>query len=279
MPGHDSDEAAVTAAGFSLVELLVALTVCALLSGAIAAAAPPARRIFESTPGALEMQQREHTATDVLTHALRSAPHLAVARDDGTVGQAAPAVELQEPDAAGPWFHALRVVVIAGHGRGVLLADQASPAAALQLRSGAQCPSSGEVCGFSKGMAVAIVDTDGRLDLFTIAAVNTGSHSLIPTAALDRAYPAGSGLWAVSADTYYLNLEADGSSTLVRETVAGAVQPIVDVVAQMDLRAVRRAGLLARVDLVVSVGARAATPSQGMAARTRRVSVSMRNPS
>ena len=28
--------------GFSLVELLVALTVCALLSGAIAAAAPPA---------------------------------------------------------------------------------------------------------------------------------------------------------------------------------------------------------------------------------------------
>lgn len=269
----------MTAAGFSLIELLIALTVCALLSGAIAAAAPPARAIFESTPEVLDAQQREQTAADVIARALRSAAHLSATRDDGTAGLVAPAVELLQPDPDGSWFHGVRVVVVAGPGRGVLRAAQASPAAALQLRSDAHCPSTADVCGFSKNMAVAIVDIEGHLDVFTIAAVNKGSFSLTATTALGRAYPAGSALWAVSADAYYRSAEADGSSTLVRETVAGAVQPIVDVVSQFDLRAVRRAGLLTRVEYVVRVGGRSIVPIRGVAARTRHSAVSLRNPS
>jgi prepilin-type N-terminal cleavage/methylation domain-containing protein len=268
----------MTAAGFSLIELLIALTVCALLSGAIAAAAPAARAVFDSTPEVLDAQQRERTACDVLARALRSAAHLAARRDDGTPGMVAPAVELQQPDEAGV-FHAVRVVVVAGPGRGVLAAAQASAAAPLQLRTGAPCPSSGDVCGFSRGMTAAIVDVDGRLDVFTIAAVNTVSGTLTPAGPLDRVYQAGSALSAVSADTYYLDAEADGSSTLVRETAAGAVQPIADVVTGLDLRAVRRLDSLTRVDFVVRVTARATVPSRDVPARTRRVSVSLRNPS
>jgi len=269
----------VTAAGFSLIELLIALTVCALLSGAIAATAPQARAVFDSTPEVLDVQQREHAAADVLARALRSAAHLSATREDGGAGKAAPAVELLQPDDAGPWFHAVRVVVLAGTGRGVLAAAQSSPATALQLRTDAHCPSSGEVCGFSKGMAAAIVDVDGRVDVFTIAAVNKDSGDLTPAAPLDRAYQAGSALFAVSADTYSLAAGPDGSSALVRETAAGAVQPIVDEVSGLDLRAVRRLDLVTRVDFVIRVGARSATPSRRVAARTRRVSVSLRNPS
>jgi prepilin-type N-terminal cleavage/methylation domain-containing protein len=269
----------MTAAGFSLIELLIALMVCALLSGAIAAAAPAARVVFDSTPEVLDVQQRERTASDVLARALRSAAHLVARRDDGTPGTAAPAVELLQPDDGGLLFHAVRVVVVAGPGRGVLVADKSSTAAALQLRTGTHCPSSGDVCGFSKGMTAAVVDVDGRLDVFTIAAVNKASGALSPAAPLDRAYQAGSAVWAVSADTYYLDAEADGSSTLVRETAAGAVQPIVDVVTALDLRAVRRLDSLTRVEFVVRVGARSTVSSRDVAARTRRVSVSLRNPS
>ena len=50
--------------GFSLVELLVALTICALLSGAIAAVAPQARAAFDATPEALDLLQRERTVVD-----------------------------------------------------------------------------------------------------------------------------------------------------------------------------------------------------------------------
>ena len=78
--------------GFSLVELLVALTICALLSGAIAAVAPQARAAFDATPEALDLLQRERTVVDVLTRALRSAALLTAARDDGTAGAAVPAL-------------------------------------------------------------------------------------------------------------------------------------------------------------------------------------------
>lgn len=266
-------------AGFTLIELLIALTVCGLLAGAMAAAAPPARALFDSTPEVLDMQQRERTAADVLTRVLRSAAHLSAMRDDGTLGQTASAIELLEPDADGVRYHAVRVLAATGVGRGVLLAAQASPASPLVLQPGAGCPASGDVCGFSKGMSAAIVDVEGHVAAFVIGAVNKGAHSVTPAQSLDRAYPAGSAVFAVSFDTYRLDPEADGSLTLVRETAAGAVQPIVDAVAAMDLRAVRRAGVLTRIDVSIRLGARSVLPRRNVPGRTRSLSVSLRNPS
>jgi prepilin-type N-terminal cleavage/methylation domain-containing protein len=80
--------------GFSLIELLVALAVCALLSGAMAAVAPPARALFDATPEVLDLQQRERTAVDVLAQAIRSAAVIRATNPDGTPGAAAPAVAL-----------------------------------------------------------------------------------------------------------------------------------------------------------------------------------------
>lgn len=267
------------AAGFSLIELLIALTVCALLSGAIAAAAPPARAVFDATPEVLDLQQRERTAADVLTRVLRSAAHLSAMREDGTRGDVAPAIQLLDPDADGARFHAVRVLAASGVGRGVLAADQASPSSALVLEAGAGCPSSGDVCGFSKGMTAAVVDVAGHVTAFVITSVSKGAHSLTPAQALGRAYPAGAALFAVSADTYYLDAEADGSFTLVRKTAAGTVQPIVDAMAAVDLRAVHRADVLTRVDLTIRLDARTLVPRRNVPGRTRWLSVSLRNPS
>jgi len=265
--------------GFSLIELLVALTVCALLSGAIAAAAPPARALFDATPEILDVQQRERTVADVLARSLRSAAVIRATDVDGVAGPAARAVALLDPDEDEEWFHAVQVIALSGPGRGVLAEDQATPTSALVLRTGAACPAAGEVCGFTTGMAAAIVDQEGRFDVFTIASVSKGAHSLTAARALDRAYPAGSALFAVSADTYYLDEQPDGSSSLVRETAAGAVQPIVDFVAELNLAGTYRDGQLTRVDLMVRVGARTTLPRRAVPGRTSRLAVALRNPS
>lgn len=265
--------------GFSLVELLVAMTVCALLSGAIAAAAPPARALFDATPEILDLQQRERTVGDVLARSLRSAALIRATDADGLAGPAAPAVALLDPDESEEWFHALQVIALSGFGRGVLAADQATPSGALVLRPGAPCPSAGDVCGFTKGMAAAIVDLEGRFDVFTIAAVNQGANSVMASRALARAYSTGSALFAVSADTYYLDEQPDGSSTLVRETAAGAIQPVVDFVAELNLAGSYQSNQLRRVDVMVRVGARSALPRRAVPDRTSHLTVALRNPS
>lgn len=264
--------------GFSLIELLVALTVCALLSGAIAATAPPARALFDATPEILDLQQRERTVADVLARSLRSAATIRATSADGLAGPAAPAVALLDPDENGERFNALQVIALAGLGRGVLAEDQASPSGALVLRP-APCPAAGDVCGFTTGVVAAIVDLEGRFDVFTILSVNRGANSITASRGLDRAYPTGSALFAVSADTYYLDEQPDGSLTLVRETAAGAIQPVVDFVAQLKLGGSYRTNQLTRVDVMVRVGARTALPRRAVPDRTTRLAVALRNPS
>jgi prepilin-type N-terminal cleavage/methylation domain-containing protein len=268
-----------TACGFSLVELLVALTVCALLSGAIAAVTPQARSAFEATPEALDLQQRERTLIDVLTRAVRSAAWLAVTHDQGDAGDRGPAIELLEPDEAGQVFHSMRVIAIAGPGRGVLASDQVAPADALVLRPDAFCPVVADVCGFVPGAIAAVVNREGRTDLFAIASVNPGATSIRPSSALSGSYARGSAVFAVSADWYRLAEQGDDSLALVRETAAGAVQPVVDNVLALDITRWPASGTTTRIDVSVQVGSNSTGPRRGVGTRTRRVSVALRNPS
>lgn len=265
--------------GFSLVELLVALTVCALLSGAIAAVVPPARTAFAATPAAMDVQQRERTVADVLARALRSAAWIHAVRDDGSAGAVVPAVVLLEPEAGDTRFHAVRVLAIAGGGRGVLAADQAGSSGALRLQPDVDCPSAGDVCGFAKGATAVIVDVSGRFTVFAIAATNKAARSLSPSSGFATSYSAGSAVIEVGSDTYRLELEADGSSTLVRQTAAGAVQPIVDNVSELVIEASRQSGRLKRVDFTARLGARSTGPGRRVPDRTLQLSIALRNPS
>ena len=265
--------------GFSLVEMLVALTVCALLSGAVAAVVPSARAAFDSTPEVIDQQQRERTLADVLGRALRSAALLHAVGDAGTPGVIVPAVELLEPDEDGTRFRAFRVLSVVGNGRGVLAVDQAGPAGGLQLRPDQQCPAAGEVCGFSTGATAVVVDASGRFDLFTVDATDAPTHVLLPPSGFAAPYPAGSAVFEVASDEYRLEPGPDGSRTLVRETAAGAVQPMVDNISELSLEASRLADRLTRVDITARLGARTLVPGRQIADRILRLSVALRNPS
>jgi prepilin-type N-terminal cleavage/methylation domain-containing protein len=226
--GHPERSRGVTPRGFSLVELLVALTVCAALSAAVAALVPPARAAFDAAPAALDLQQRGRTGIDVLAAAIRS----------GGFGNLVPAVIPLSPvpDSGETEFEALYVVTpVPNASRGMLDRDQPDAHGVLTLAAGPGCPAVQDVCGFTPGAVAAITDGSGRFDVFTVASTNSSRGEITAAAAFPAAYPAGS--LVVEADAHYFRLDEqdDGTRSLVRETTGGATQPIVDQVTAMGI--------------------------------------------
>lgn len=204
--------------GFSLIELLVATAISALIAGAIAAVVPPLQALFEQTPAAIDVQQRGRTAVDTIIQAVRGADQ----------------VLLLDADPSRTYFRELQAVVPkAGGATGVVAADQSGPGGQLFLAA-AGCPAIPDVCGFIPGSIAMIADAAGRYDVFTVGSINTNGGSITAVRPFDRVYAADAVIVEVDVYTFRLDAQADGSSTLVRQTAAGAVQPIVDHVT--DLR-------------------------------------------
>ena len=213
----------MTQRGFSLVELLVALAISMIVSAALAAMVPPARVAFEHTPAALDAQQRHRTTTDALTQAVRAA---------GIPGFVPPVV-LADPDPDGVRFATLLAITPRWNGaRGILAIDQEGESGALMLAA-SPCPGVLEVCGFTRGTTTVIADGAGHFDLFEVASTNQAAGSLVAANAFTTSYPAGSIVVEVDAYTLRLDARPDGAHALVRETIAGATQPIVDRVRAM----------------------------------------------
>lgn len=200
----------MTANGFTLVELLVALTITVLLAGALAAAAPAARAAFDRVPAELDLEQRGRIAIDTLADALRSAERVAVS----------------VPDGAGRYAELTTVTPVETAAQGVLAIDQATPGASLTLAAWL-CPTLAGVCGFTTG-AAAMISSGQVFDVFIVGATSAIQRQVTPSRALSRAYPAGSIVVEVEQHTFGLDEQADGTFSLARVTTAGAVQPIVD---------------------------------------------------
>jgi prepilin-type N-terminal cleavage/methylation domain-containing protein len=219
--------------GFSLIELLVALVVCTLLSGAIAALMPPARAAFDATPAAFDLHQRGRAGLDLLTTVVRSAGANVGAADGlGAFANLMPVVipmpSPENNDADGEFGAVVVVSVVPGAAQGRLDRDQPGSSAALTLAASLACPQVSDVCGFTPGVVAAIVDGRGRFDVFIVESTNAASHQLSPSAALTMAYPEGSLVVEVEAHRFALATQPDGSRALVRVTGAGVTQPLVD---------------------------------------------------
>ena len=118
--------------GFSLIELLLALVVCTLLSGAVAALVAPARAAFDATPAAFDLHQRARTGLDLLTTVVRSAGANVGAADGlGAFGNLMPVViPMRSPegnDADGEFGAVLVVSVAPGAAQGRLIAISPVP--------------------------------------------------------------------------------------------------------------------------------------------------------
>jgi prepilin-type N-terminal cleavage/methylation domain-containing protein len=203
--------------GFSLTELLVAMTITLLLAGALAGIIRPARDAFDRVPAEIAVQQRGRIAIDSIAQAVRSAARFAGA------------VAVSEPDESGVSTELTAIVPLANGAQGIVDLDQAGPASPITLAV-AQCPNVKDVCGFTAGATAVIADAAGMFDVFTIASTDAGARRLTPSGALSQAYATGSVIVEVDQFTFSLADQTDGSYSLIRTTAAGAVQPIVDVV-------------------------------------------------
>lgn len=230
--------------GFSLVELLVALAVCGVLSAVVAAVAPAARAAFDAAPATLDLQQRGRTGIDALAAAIRSAASQSVLP---ALIPLSPRLGSSETE-----FEALYVVTaVPNPSQGVLAGDQPGAHGVLTLAAGPGCPAVPEVCGFTSGTVAAISDGGGRFDVFTVAFADSTRGEITAAAPFSSAYPAGSFVFEVAAHHFRLDDQDDGSRSLVRETAGGATQPIIDHVGGMGIQLWRGApaALLNAVDL------------------------------
>jgi hypothetical protein len=223
--------------GFSLVELLVAAMVSALVVGALLAALAPARAAFDATPATIELQQRSRVGLEFLARAVRSAgvgePGL---RDGSMAGSVVPAVIPAIASGTANVFSDVEVLrqVVPG-GRGIVDRDQTAAGAEIALRPGLDCPHTPDVCGFTVGATTAISDGQGRFDIFEVVSTDVSRMSLLPLKPLSAPYGAGARLFEVEAFRYWLATQPDGSKSMVRTARTGAAQPVVDGIADLSI--------------------------------------------
>ena len=245
----------MTARGFTLVELLVALTITLLITGALAHAMPAARAAFERVPAELDVRQRGRVAIDTLSAALRAADRVSVA----------------SPDDDGAYTQLTTVITAASPAQGMLSIDQAAPGASMTLGVDL-CPGLQDLCGFLTGSVAMISDQDAHFDVFIVTAIDVPQRRLTPDRVLSRAYPAGSMVLEVEEHTFGLDLQPDDSYSLIRVTAAGAIQPIVDFIPALSFTIDgRHVGVRLTVQPVTESG------RQLVGERVFRTSVSVRN--
>lgn len=269
--------------GFSVIELLIALGIIMSIGAVVAQLVPPARIAFDRVPADLDLQQRGRTAIDVLSQALRSAgSDVAATVALGRLSELMPTVSVSDPVSAGSGFRTLTVIAPVAEGaQGVLDTDQGSPAAPITLAP-APCPNVSDVCGFAAGTIAIIVGSDGSHDLFMVGSTLAGVRWVTPDRALSRAYPAGSVMVEVGEQTFRLADQPDGSMSLIRQTAAGAVQPIVDFVENLSFEVRGEdvpAGFfrLRQVDVSVRVQAHTESTRRLIAPRVFKTSIRLRN--
>ena len=238
--------------GFTLVEVLIATAISALLAGAVATAVPPLQAFFEQAPAAIDVQQRARTAIDAIAQAVRAADN----------------VLLLDEDAVDSHFRQLMTIAPRPYAAQGVVADQSDPGGDVWLGA-EQCPGVPDVCGFSRGSIARITDSDGRFELFVVGSVDAAARRLSPRRRFADAYAATATVVEVDAFTFRLDPAPDGSSTLVRETAAGAVQPIADGVTALKFaRALDDRGIDVTLTLH-SHGTRAGETTRRMAIVTR----------
>jgi prepilin-type N-terminal cleavage/methylation domain-containing protein len=223
--------------GFSLVELLIAATVSALLAGALLAALPPARAAFEATPASLELHQRARVGFEFLAGALRSAGSYEPGHRESSVAASfiPAAIPSIASTSAGVFSEVEVFRLITPGAHGVLERDQPTAGAPLTMASGRGCPYTLDVCGFTVGSTAAISDGHGRFDVFEIALTDPVQMSVTPIRPLSAAYAREAQLFEAEALRFWLAKQPDGSTSLVRASGAGIAQPIVDGVTELAI--------------------------------------------
>jgi prepilin-type N-terminal cleavage/methylation domain-containing protein len=213
-------------AGFTLVEMLIAMAVMLVILGGVFQAFNPAQGSFQTQPEVADMQQRLRVGTDRLYNGLVVAgAGIYSGAAVGSLGNFfAPVLPylvgpLNHDPANGIYFHtdvpganystAITVFHVPTTASQCTVRERMpQPSSEVKVNAEPGCPTNDPLCGFEEGMRVLIFDATGSFDFFTITAVQSASLHLqhrppINPADFSKAYDVGAVISQVETDAYY----------------------------------------------------------------------------
>jgi prepilin-type N-terminal cleavage/methylation domain-containing protein len=204
-------------AGYSLIELLVATLLVAIVGLMVLSVVSHGFRVARARPEAGDLHQRLRVAVETMRADLRLAGAGLVHGDSAgpLVQYLAPIVPARtgalspDPDLSAFGDRITILYVPEGGWRAPLAADMADPAGAVPVDAAAStCPSSG-LCGFLEGSRAILIDRSGLgggHDIFTVTGIAGVLARGAPNPLLSRPYSAaGTLLLPVVQRVYYLD--------------------------------------------------------------------------
>jgi prepilin-type N-terminal cleavage/methylation domain-containing protein len=205
-------------AGFTLVEMLIAMAVMLLILGGVFAAFNPAQGSFRTQPEVADMQQRLRVGTDRLYNGIIVAgAGIYSGAAVGTLGQYfAPVLPylvggLHNDPSSGVYFRtdAITIFHVPTTASQCTIREQMpQPSSEVKVNAEPGCPAGDPLCGFEQGMRVIIFDDTGSFDFFTITEVQSAALHLqhrppINPDDFSKAYDVGAVISQVNTDAYY----------------------------------------------------------------------------
>jgi hypothetical protein len=225
-------------AGFSIVELTVALALTLLVAAAVGAMADASRTAFAAQPERADMQQRLRVGVDTLAHDLMSAGGGSpVGGERGPLADVLPPVMPFRRGASGsdpPGTFAMDTITVIGvpatAAQTTLAAELSPGAATLRVMPTAGCTDGVSLCGFAPGMTVLVFDPAGAFDLFAVTDVFDGAQQIgVAPDDSSSAYAIGAAVVEASVHTYYLKADPIAhTSQLMLADGAGSAAPVLD---------------------------------------------------
>ena len=235
--------------GFSLVELLVALTLMLIVMSTVFQTLNPVHGAFRAEPEAADLQQRLRVAADALSGDLRGA--------GGGLGQgltAGPLTDFLAPilpmrqgrrnaDVAGTFkTGAITLLAVdAGASQTTIAQPLVATSSTVLVNRDPGCPPVDPNCGFRTGMSVVVFDDDtAAYDTFTVTSVDAaGLHLQHNMRDSTKTYAANAArIAAATSRTYYLKSDpVSNSFQLMRYDGDGAADaPVVDHVVGLSFQ-------------------------------------------
>jgi prepilin-type N-terminal cleavage/methylation domain-containing protein len=228
------------ARGFSLIELLVATGLLLIVMSSVFEMMSPVHGAFRTEPESADVQQRLRVAADSLAQDLITAGSgLSQGSGAGPLADfLPPLLPLRQgrrlPDAAGTFKNDTVTLVRLEPGAAQTTIAQPLPARSsiVAVNVGPGCPPGDANCGFKSGTTVAVFDSSGAYDLFSVTVADASGlhlqHNMRDSA---HTYDANVGRIATATSrTYYLKADVPSNAfQLMRyDGDGGADTPVVD---------------------------------------------------